>query len=333
MALTSNYSILSRTCSLGVLLLAGLGFVRGASAQSLDRAKLLFAEAKYAEAKTELVAVQRSNARSAETAYYLGRLARIDNDGDEALRQFERAVQLEDGKGLYHYWFGTALSDAAQRASTARMALMARRVRKEWERAVELDPNLVDARFGLVQFYSVAPWFWGGGMDKARVQVAEIAKRNPMRGAMARGVLAEREKKPAAEVDAYQQAVALAPDSIVTYVDLADALVRAGRVADAFGALDSYARRRPNDDWVLFHIGRVVGTSGQQLDRGEGALRQFLAAPPTDAFVPTLALSHYWLGQIAERRGAKEAAREHYRTALKVNPKSMLSKKALETLK
>lgn len=319
--------------SLCQLVLAVIGLVPAASAQSVDRAKQLFGDAKYAEAKSELLAVQEANDRNAAVAYYLGRIAKIDNDGDEALRQFERAVQLEDANGLYHYWLGTAISDAAQRASTARMALMARRVRKEWERAVELDPNQVDARLGLVSFYAIAPWFWGGSMDKARAQATEIAKRSAMQGAMARGVVAQYEKKPAAEEAAYQQAIAVAPDSVEAYVALADALVRTGKAAEAFVTLDSYAKRRPGDHWALYHTGRIAGAAGQQLDRGEGALQQFLAAPPSDTYAPTIALSHYWLGQIAEKRGAKATARGHYETALKINPKSQLSKRALGALK
>ncbi len=89
------------------------------SAQSIDRAIQLFDGAKYAEAKTELVAVQKSDNKNAVAAYYLGRIARIDNDGDEALHQFERAVQHDDRNALYHFWFGTAVSDVGQRLGAA----------------------------------------------------------------------------------------------------------------------------------------------------------------------------------------------------------------------
>lgn len=312
---------------------AAMGLAPAVPAQSIDRARQLFDESRFQAAKAELLAVQKADGRSAAAAYYLGRIARIENDGDEALRQLERAVQLDEGNALYHYWLGVAVGDAAQRSSTIRMALMARRVRKEWERAVALDPNRVDARFGLVEFYAAAPGLWGGGIDKARAQAAEIATRDAMRGAMARGIVAEHEKKPAAVEAAYLEAITLAPDSLVAYVALADARADAGRAADALAALDGYARRHPDDHWTLFHVGRTAGASGLQMDRGQRALEQFLAAPPPDAYAPTLGLAHYWLGQLAEKRGAKEEAREHYQAALKVNPKSRLSKSALEALK
>jgi tetratricopeptide (TPR) repeat protein len=303
------------------------------SAQSIDRAIQLFDAAKYAEAKTELVTVQNADNTNAVAAYYLGRIARIDNDGDEALHQFERAVQGDDRNALYHFWLGTAVSDAGQRSGTLRMAFMARRVRKEWERAVELDPNRVDARGGLAPFYAMAPGFWGGSMDKARAQAAEIAKRDATRGAMSHGLVARYEKNPRAEQAAYEQAIAFAPDSLPPYVGLADALVRSRNVAEAFATLDDYAKRRPDDHWALYQAGRIAGTSGLQLDRGERSLRQFLAAPPADAYAPTMAGAHYWLGQIAEKRGSKDVAREEYQAALKIDPKNPPARKAMESAK
>ena len=308
-------------------------FASVAGAQSIDRAKQLFEEAKYTEAKTELRELQKANSRNAAAAYYLGRIATIENDGDEALRQLERAVELEEGNALYHYWLGSAARDAAPRASKMKMPFMARRMRKEFERAVELDPNLIDARYGLVQFYAMAPSMMGGGIDKAREQAAELEKRSTLRGAMARAMIAEQEKNAGAEEAAYQAAVTAAPDSAVAYFVLADMYARVGKPDEAFATIDRYVKRKPDDRWALYRVGRVAGVTGTQLDRGETALTKFLASPPSDANVIMMAGAHYWLGQIAEKRGLNAAARPHYETALKINPKSQTARRALDALK
>ena len=212
------------------------------------------------------------------------------------------------------------------------MPFMARRMKKEWERAVELDPGQLDARTGLVMFHAMAPGIMGGDKDTAREQAGEIAKRDAMRGAMARGMIAEAEKNATAEVAAYQQAIAAAPDDKSGYFALGNVYARDGKASEAFATLDRYLNRRPGDRWGLYQAGRFAGLTGQQLERGAGALKDFLATPPADAHAPNIAGAHYWLGQIAEKRGAKDAAREHYRTALKINPKSQLSQRALEAL-
>ena len=304
-----------------------------ASAQTLDRAKQLFDDARNAEAKTELIALQKADDRNPAVAYYLGRIAAIRNESDEAIKYFERAVKLEEGNALYHAWLGNAIREVTPRSSKLRMPFNARRMKKEWERAVALDPNQIDARYGLVQFYAYAPGVMGGDIAKAREQVAEIAKRNIMRGALGRAVIADVEKNTAAEEAAYRDAIAAAPDSAAGYFALGGMYARAGKAVEAFAILDQYAKRQPDDRHAFYEAGRFAGTTGQQLDRGEAALKQYLATPPADVDVAHTAGAHYWLGRIAEKRGQKDAARDHYRVALRINPNSQVSERALKALK
>lgn len=321
----------ARSISVPLVLMA-FAVAAPASAQSIERAKHLFDSAQYPEAKTELLALQRVNDRHPGAPYYLGRIAFIENDGDEAIRQFERAVKLEEGNALYHAWLGNAIREVTPRASKLKMPFNARRMKKEWERAVALDPNQIDARYGLVQFYAFAPGVMGGSPEKAREQAAEIAKRSPMRGAIARAVIAEIGKNAAAEEVAYREAIAAAPDSGAGYFGLAAAHARDGKATEAFATLDEYVKRRPDDRRAWYEVGRVAGTTGSELDRGEAALKKFIAAPPTDVRVATIAGAHYWLGQIAEKRGLKDAAREHYKAALKINQHNEPARRALDAL-
>src|SRR3712207_1188014 len=72
-----------------LLVIAGLLTApQAAPAQSIDHARQLFQDASYAGAKAELMALQRANAANAEAAYYLGRIATVENDAEEAIRQF-----------------------------------------------------------------------------------------------------------------------------------------------------------------------------------------------------------------------------------------------------
>jgi len=271
--------------------------------------------------------------RTAEAAYQLGRAALKNNDVDEAVQQLERAVQLDDNNATYHTWLGNALRESIQRASKIRQPFIARRLKNEWSSALELDPNQIDARAGLVQLYAFAPSALGGSKDKARAQAEEISKRNPMRGAIARGTIAESEKNPVAEIAAYEQAIAAAPDSGEGYMSLGSVYSRDGKAEEAFAIVDAYAKRRPDDHWSLYYVGRFAGMTGQQLDRGEESLKQFLKSPPLDAPVLNLAGAHYWLGRIAEKRGAKDTAREQYEAALKINPRSQGAQRALDAMK
>lgn len=315
------------------ILLAAIWLAPSMSAQSIDHAKALFADGQYAAAKSELLSLEKAKNGSAAVAYHLGRIATIENDGDEAIRQFERAVHLDERNALYHYWLGAAVADAALHVNKIKQPFMGRRVLKEMERSVELDPDQLDARASLAGFYAMAPAFMGGGMEKARAQAAELTRRSPMRGALARAEIADQEKNRGAEETAYREAIAAAPDSSAAYFALGYAYARDARGAEAFAILAEYMKRRPDDRWSLYQAGRFAAISGRELDRGESALEEFLAAPPADAYAVNFASAHVRLGQIAEKRGAKEQAREQYKTALKINPKNEAAKRALDALK
>jgi tetratricopeptide (TPR) repeat protein len=263
-------------------------------------------------------------AQTPSQAFYAGRSAVLAGDHDNAI-QLERAIELDDSNADYHYWLGRAVYEAAPRASKLRVPGMARRVRNEWERAVALDPNNIDARAGLADWYAMAPGFMGGDKAKSREQASEIAKRNPMRGAMASAVIASHEDNWAAEVEAYQQAVALAPDTAAAYVALADAYVRTNRMDSAFVTIARYASRRSTDPWRLYYLGRLAGSTGQRLEEGDQALPEVTA--------PGSSRARYWLGKIAEHRGNAQMARENYQSALQTNPANYAAKQALEKLK
>jgi len=73
-----------------------------------------------------------------------------------------------------HYRRGVALGEEARRASAFRKISLAKEARAEFERAVQLDPNFLDARFALVEFDMLAPAFVGGGEERAIAQANEI---------------------------------------------------------------------------------------------------------------------------------------------------------------
>jgi len=107
-----------------------------------------------------------------------GRAALDRNDPDTAATLLEQAVDQTPQNANAHYFLGVAYGKQAEKASVFRAPSLARKTRAEFERAVQLDPNHLDARYALVQYYMEAPSFLGGGDEKARDQAAEIAKRN-----------------------------------------------------------------------------------------------------------------------------------------------------------
>ena len=124
-----------------------------------------------------------------------GKAAMARNDAEAAASLFEKAVAQNLKSAEAHYWLGSAYGSQAEKASIFGQASLAGKTRDEFEKAVELDPNHLDARFGLIQFYAFAPGFMGGSYEKAFAQAAEIRKRDPLRGHRAAAFIYAQQKK------------------------------------------------------------------------------------------------------------------------------------------
>ena len=290
------------------------------SAQSITHAIELFDQYRYDDAKMEFQKLASREADKAMATYYLGRIAVVELDENTAIDDFEKASNLDERTALYHAWLGNAVCDKAVHSSVIKQPFMARRVMSEWSRAITLDPELNDTRLSLVQFYAVVPAFMGGGLGRARLEAAELAKRSPRHAALARAFVAEAQKNPLQEEEAYMQSIAAAPDSIIGYLLLAEAYLRQGKTAEAFKAIDSYVARNPDDLWIPFQIGRISAGSGQRLDAGAKALKEFLSKPPRNATRRNLAEAQYRLGQIAQKGNLKLDAQQYYLAARQINP-------------
>src|SRR2546425_8012922 len=81
-----------------------------------------------------------------------GRAALQRNDVDTAANLLEKAVAQSPNNAEAHYLLGSAYGVQAQRASIFSKAGLAKKTQAEFERAVQLDPNYIDARFALVEY-------------------------------------------------------------------------------------------------------------------------------------------------------------------------------------
>ena len=75
---------------------------------------------------------------------------------------------------------------AARRTAT-KSFFLAKKVKKELEEAVRLNPSNIEARFDLEDFCLNAPWIVGGNKDEARDQVDAISALDAVEGHVARG--------------------------------------------------------------------------------------------------------------------------------------------------
>jgi tetratricopeptide (TPR) repeat protein len=305
-----------------------LAIVTAAHAQTpVERGKVLIDARKYNEAKVLLDPIGKSDPQA---AFYLGQIAMELNDDGKAVDWFEKAVQLNPRSSIYYDWLGRAYGQQAERASKFKLPFLAKRTKSAWDKSIELDPNNLDARSDMIIYYLQAPGFLGGGKDKAKAEAQEIKTRNPYRGAAAFIRVCSDMKDQACLERELSFLVSSFPDSSVGYSQSAIFYTNNKQFDKAFAIIDRRLSMKPNDPAGLYSYGRASSVSGMNLDRGEQAMKGYIAAPiPTG---PPLANAHYRLGLIYEKKGDKAAARGEYQAALRIDPGQQDARKALESL-
>lgn len=310
-------------------LLASASFSVSLSAQTVEQGIQLYNARKYAEARAALLPFGE---RDASAAYYLGRIELDNTDAEKAAEWLERAVSMNSRNAAYYHWLGRAYGTQARRASKFRLPFLAKKIKNAWDTALALDPENLEVREDLITFYVQAPGFLGGGKDKAHEMVVEITRRNPYRGLAAEANLCAATKDMVCAERKLQEMVKSYPDSAAVYSTLARFYTSQKQAGKAFAVLERRLRIKPNELTTLYAVGRTASVSGENLDRGEQALKTYLLSP-TPERGPAPAHAHYRLGTIYQKKGATALAREEYRTALQLNPKHLEAQKSLASLK
>ena len=293
-----------------------------AGAQDRDRGTLLFQAGNWEAARTEFSRMVDLNSRDAHAHYYLARLGLLSDEPDVAADHLAQAIDIDPTTSEYHFAYCRALGLQALRASKFKQPFLARHMRSECERAVELDSNNIDARDRLVDFYVRAPGFMGGGVSKALEQSDAIARVSAMRGRLSAARIAIQQEDAGHAQRELEAAITFAPDSLRPYLALASWHIQQKIWSQAFASIDRYLRQHPDDVYAKYALGRIAAASGQELARGEQGIRLFLAKPPADSGTATLSTAYVQLARVLEHQGRHVDAQGARDRAAALNPRN-----------
>jgi tetratricopeptide (TPR) repeat protein len=314
-----------------VLLLVATAAAR-VDAQCAATTQRLINDQKYDEARADVEALLKKNSGDDAALHCMGMIYVAMGKSPEAIDWFEKAVKANDKSSAHHLWLGNAIGEQASHASKLKQPFLARRIKSEFDKAVELDPTSWEARHGLIQFYSQAPGVMGGSMDKAKEQAREIAKIDAIRGHLEMAALLERDKDLAGAERELNAIISTAPDSALGYNSLGNFYRRQKRFSDAVTVYEKLLHVKPDAVNAHLLIGWNLKLAGDN-DRAEREIKQWLSATPKDAPPQNLSAAHQWIGDIYAAQSKKDAARAEYLLALQINPKNSDTKKALDGVK
>ena len=83
----------------------------------VNKGRRLFADQKYLEAKKIFGDIPDASGEFGAARYYLGRIALIEQDFEEAAEKLEEAVESNSNNADYHYWLGVVYGQQAFNAN------------------------------------------------------------------------------------------------------------------------------------------------------------------------------------------------------------------------
>jgi tetratricopeptide (TPR) repeat protein len=296
---------------------------------SLRAAEQEFETGNYAAAITTLQGALARKPQDGQATYWLGRCYYELRDYDNAASQLEQAVKFDPKNSEFHDWLGRAYGGKADRD---RSFMEARKVRKEFEEAVHLNPANLRARRDLAEFYFQAPWIVGGSKTGAKEQIDAISVLDPIEGHLVRAAFWQEEKKLDLVEGEYRWVFAANPPHIEPYLEIAGFYQHQGKVPEMKAALDAAARVSPNDPRLSYFRAVALVLGGSSSPEAERDLKSYLASTPDRSDWPSHASAREWLGTLYEREGKRLEAAEQYRAALQLDPGMKDARQKLERL-
>src|SRR5262249_39499986 len=135
---------------------------------------------------------------------------------DNAIQMAEKSIALEPHNSVYHQWLGRAAGRKAEVSNPFTAFSLARKVRAEFERAVNYDGSNDSARADLAEYYLEAPSFLGGDKKKARQQAEAVAQHDQALGRYITAHVEEKQGTGRAEEE-YKKAIDLSPSDAARY--------------------------------------------------------------------------------------------------------------------
>lgn len=259
-----------------------------------------------------------TNPKDAEEHNLLCRVYYQEERWDDAIHECEAAVQLMPQDSNYHLWLGRAYGEKADSIHSIKAYPLAKKVRAEFERAVQLDSGNLDALSDLGEFYTAAPGIVGGGEKKAQDVARALEQVDPVEAYQLEARLAEKDKNYVLAETQFRAAVEASTEPADAWMTLAsfysrrhqtdlmlDA-VHAGIAADAKAA-------KPHGS-ALVHGAAILSRNKQEPKLAIHILTLYLESPNKSPDVPAFQV-HVELSRLLQQQGDDLGARKQIEAA------------------
>lgn len=186
-----------------------------------SHAEKLFRSGKYPQAQIAFGQYLESHPNHLQSIEYLGDIRGMAKDWKQAMYYYQKLQKLKPFEANYHYKYGGALGMYAKDCNKLRALGLIGDIRNSFEKAIQLNPKHIEARWALIELYLQLPGIAGGSEKKAVQYSDELLRLSPVDGYLAKGRISEYFEHFAKAENYYKKAIEIG-SSKTTYQKLAD---------------------------------------------------------------------------------------------------------------
>ncbi len=301
----------------------------------LERARAFLEEGQLEQAARLLSATLRQPASRGESLVLLCRLAAARGQHEQAVEYGKQAVEALPASAEAHYRYAVALRNLMPRVGKLKAMGMLGTYKTTLARAIELDPQHLDARAEEIGFLISAPAIAGGSKEKGKAKIEELLRLDVRRGTAMKAMLLRSAGESESAITLLRDYLDRYPDDHDNRLLLAMTLQDARRFREADAELEPLLSVEGGATALsaAYQLARcrVLGSYDQQ--RAVALLTDYLQRrPETSRGLPSRAAAYWRLGQAYQQLGEIDRAREAFQQALALEPDNEDAAKALKAL-
>ena len=231
----------------------------------LTKAIGLYQKGQFDKAKVAFEKYLEEDEENAKANFYLGMTYFKLGDLDEAIEFCEQASELDEDNPQYQLEYGKLLSVEIKDASFLRQPFIAAKMKDAFLRAVELDPENLEAHECIASFYIYAPGIAGGDYDLAREHIEFIKKRDEKRGEIKLIHLYSTQgdvEKTIRQYELIEQKYGIDTSNFYLYDGWGNFLLKNEKIDQAISKFKKQVELVPNESHPHFSLGEALRKNG-----------------------------------------------------------------------
>lgn len=226
-----------------------LAAAAGALAQSpTERAEALLDQGEFLAAERLIESLALAKKPDPVAVWELSRVRTGQHQTEAAIKLAERAIKLDPKQARFHAQLGAAIIEHMSEVTRLDQSSWTNRMRKAFEKALELDANNLVALTGLSRYYWSTPPTRGGDAAKATQLAERVRKIDPLKGELELGAIAGRTGDFAAALKHFEAAAELNPRNAEAQTSCGHVLLRLGRLREARERYEEALKIAPKSD-------------------------------------------------------------------------------------